>query len=145
IVAIDYAHTPDALERTSQTARALAGKQRLIVVFGAGGGRDRQKRAPMGRAVGERADYAIITNDNPRKEDPNEIARAVAQGARKGGRAHVSIVLDRRQAIFDAIQMARPGDCVLIAGKGHEQTQEIGDQTLPFSDAEVAREALTVR
>ncbi len=142
IVAIDYAHTPDALERTCETARALAGKQRLIVVFGAGGSRDRQKRTPMGRAVGQCADYAIVTNDNPRKEDPNEIARAVAQGARKGGRAHVSIVLDRRQAIFEAIRMAQPGDCVLIAGKGHEQTQEIGDQTLPFSDAAVAREAL---
>jgi UDP-N-acetylmuramoyl-L-alanyl-D-glutamate--2,6-diaminopimelate ligase len=142
IVAIDYAHTPDALQRTCETARKLAGNQRLIVVFGAGGSRDREKRAPMGRAVGEQADFAVITNDNPRNEDPNEIAKAVAQGARKGGRAHVDMVLDRRQAIIEAMKLARPGDCVLIAGKGHEEIQEVGNQKLPFSDRDVALEAL---
>jgi UDP-N-acetylmuramoyl-L-alanyl-D-glutamate--2,6-diaminopimelate ligase len=142
VVAIDYAHTPDAVRRTCQTARALAAKHRLIVVFGAGGGRDKDKREPMGRAVGELADYAIITNDNPRKEAPESIARALARGCRKGGRAHVQTTLDRRAAIFAAVGLARPGDVVLVAGKGHEQDQEIGDHKIPFSDAKVIREAI---
>lgn len=142
VVAIDYAHTPDAVKRTCATARSLSGKGRLIVVFGAGGGRDTDKREPMGRAVGEVADYAIITNDNPRKEDPELIAKALARGCRKGGRAHVQVTLDRREAIFAAVRLARPGDVILVAGKGHERDQEIGDQKIPFSDAEVIQEAV---
>jgi UDP-N-acetylmuramoyl-L-alanyl-D-glutamate--2,6-diaminopimelate ligase len=145
IVAIDYAHTPDAMIRTCQTARTLAGKERLFVVFGAGGGADRDKREPMGRAVGESADEAFITNDNPRNEPPEAIAKVLAQGCRKGGRAHVQIILDRREAIFAAIQKARPGDCVLIAGKGHESTQTVGKVSTPFSDVAVAKEALMRR
>jgi UDP-N-acetylmuramoyl-L-alanyl-D-glutamate--2,6-diaminopimelate ligase len=142
VVAIDYAHTPDAVQRTCRTARTLAGKNRLIVVFGAGGGRDKDKREPMGRAVGELADYAFITNDNPRKEDPESIARALARGCRKGGRAHVQTTLDRRDAIVAAIRLAGPGDVVLVAGKGHEKDQEIGDRKIPFSDADTILEAI---
>lgn len=142
VVAIDYAHTPDALARTCQTGRALAGPNRLIAVFGAGGGADKEKRGPMGRAVGERADYAIVTNDNPRREDPKAIAETVAKGCRKGGRAHVRITLDRRRAIREAVQLAKPGDVIVVLGKGHEKVQEIGDEKVPFSDADVIKEAI---
>ncbi|MBK7582460.1 MAG: UDP-N-acetylmuramyl-tripeptide synthetase [Myxococcales bacterium] len=137
-VAIDYAHTPDALARTAATARELAGSSRVIIVFGAGGGADPEKREPMGRAVGERADECIVTNDNPRAEDPRSIAKSVARGAERGGRAYVQIELDRRAAIEKALSRAKPGDVVVIAGKGHERGQVIGTETLPFSDVEEA-------
>jgi UDP-N-acetylmuramoyl-L-alanyl-D-glutamate--2,6-diaminopimelate ligase len=143
MVAVDFAHTPDALARTCDSARALAGNHRVIVVFGAGGGRDKEKRRPMGQAVGERADVAWITNDNPRHEDPSEIAKGVAAGCRKGGRAYVKTELDRRRAIEQALGEARSGDVVVIAGKGHETGQTIGTETLPFSDLETARQVLT--
>jgi UDP-N-acetylmuramoyl-L-alanyl-D-glutamate--2,6-diaminopimelate ligase len=142
LVAIDYAHTPDALLRTCRTARQLAGKGRLIVVFGAGGGRDSDKREPMGRAVGQFADYAVITNDNPRNEPPEAIAAALARGCRKGGRAHTLTRLDRREAILHAVRLAQPGDLVLVAGKGHERDQEIAEQRVSFSDAEIIKEAI---
>lgn len=145
IVAVDYAHTPDALERTCASARRLAGENRLIVVFGAGGMRDQDKRGPMGRAVGEAADHAFITNDNPRNETPAAIAHALSEGCRAGKRAVVHVLLDRKEAIEAAIRLANPGDCVLIAGKGHERTQTIGKQELPFSDVDVAREAVQRR
>lgn len=145
LVVVDYAHTPDALRRTCQTARTLAGKHRLIVVFGAGGARDRDKRSPMGRAVGEQADYAIIANDNPRQEDPKVIAKALAEGCRRGGRAHVRVLLDRRAAILTAVGMAHDHDCVLIAGKGHEREQELPEGKVPFSDVDVALKALGER
>ena len=135
IVAVDYAHTPDALVRTCETARALA-TGKVSVVFGAGGGRDVEKREVMGRAVGERADYAFITTDNPRHEDPALIAEAVARGCRRGGRAYPRLVPDRREAIRQAIESARPGDVVVVAGRGHERTQLIGDTEQPFSDVE---------
>lgn len=135
LVAVDYAHTPDALVRTCETARALA-RGNVTVVFGAGGGRDVEKREVMGRAVGERADYAFITTDNPRHEDPAQIAEAVARGCRRGGRAYPRLVPDRREAIRQAIQSARAGDVVVIAGRGHERTQLIGDAEQPFSDVE---------
>jgi UDP-N-acetylmuramoyl-L-alanyl-D-glutamate--2,6-diaminopimelate ligase len=134
LVAIDYAHTPDALARTGDTARALAGTGRVIVVFGAGGGRDATKRDAMGRAIGERAELAIVTSDNPRNEDPRVIARAVARGCRRGGRAHVRIEIDRRTAIARALEAARRDDVVVIAGKGHEKGQEIAGVVHPFSD-----------
>mgnify|MGYP001183627292 CR=1 FL=1 len=143
LVAVDFAHTPDALARTCDSARALAGNHRVIVVFGAGGGRDKEKRRPMGQAVGQRADVAWITNDNPRHEDPSEIAKTVAAGCRKGGRAYVKTELDRRLAIESALGEARAGDVVVIAGKGHETGQSIGAETLPFSDLEEARRMLT--
>ena len=140
LVVIDYAHTPDALLRTLDAAREIAGDGRVLAVFGAGGERDQDKREPMGRAVGQRADVAIVTNDNPRSEDPQQIAKAVAAGCRRGGRAYVTVELERRRAIERALTEARAGDVVLIAGKGHEVGQEIAGQVHPFSDeAEVRR------
>jgi UDP-N-acetylmuramoyl-L-alanyl-D-glutamate--2,6-diaminopimelate ligase len=145
LVAVDFAHTPDALARTADTARAIAGTGRVFLVFGAGGGKDEPKREPMGRAAGERADYVIITTDNPRHDDPAQIAAALAKGARRGGRAHVRIELDRARAIRVALEQARPGDVVVITGKGHETGQTIGNVTTPFSDAEQVRLALGLR
>lgn len=142
LVAVDFAHTPDALARTCEAARALARSRRVIVVFGAGGGRDKAKRGPMGRAVGERADLAWVTNDNPRQEEPAAIAKAVAAGCRKGGRAYVRVELDRRRAIEAALAEAAPGDVVVIAGKGHERGQSIGTETLPFSDIDEVQRVL---
>ena len=128
LVAIDYAHSPDALARTMATARALAGEGRVIAAFGAGGGADPGKRGPMGAAVGDAADLAIVTSDNPRGEDPAAIAAALAGGA-AGRRAEVRVELDRRRAIAAALAAAGAGDVVVIAGKGHE--------ALPASDHEV--------
>ncbi len=145
ICVVDYAHTPDALERTCDAARMLAtslGGSRVLVVFGAGGNRDPKKRAPMGEAVARRADVAFITNDNPRKERPIEIANAVLGGCRKASSCRVVLELDRRAAIAKAIQEAKPRDIVVICGKGHETGQEIGSEKLPFDDAEVTREIL---
>ena len=115
---------------------------RLVVVFGAGGESTPEKRGPMGAAVGERADLAIVTNDNPRKEDPQAIADAVARGVAEGGKAQVEVELDRELAIRRAWEGAKPGDVVVVAGKGHETGQIIGDETRPFSDRDLAR-ALT--
>jgi len=112
----------------------------VILVCGAGGDKDHEKREPMGRAVGERADWALITSDNPRHEDPRQIAEAVARGARRGGRAHVQLELDRERAIERALSGARPNDVLVIAGKGHERGQLVAGVELPFSDHEcVAR------
>ncbi len=138
-VFVDYAHTPDALEEVLGTLRPLT-KGRLICVFGAGGDRDRSKRPWMGRAVDRLANLAIITNDNPRTEDPVEIAADLVTGFRSPARA--TTILDRRQAIEWALQQAAPGDTVLIAGKGHETTQTIGTEEFAFDDREVARTAL---
>ena len=145
VVAVDYAHTPDALARMCDTARELAGSGKVVVVFGAGGERDAEKRGPMGRAVGSRADTAIVTTDNPRRENPSKIANAVAAGCRKGGRAYVKLEPDRSRAIEHAVSSARPGDVVLIAGKGHETGQTIGTETHPFSDIDEARKVLGLR
>jgi UDP-N-acetylmuramoyl-L-alanyl-D-glutamate--2,6-diaminopimelate ligase len=142
LVAVDYAHTPDALARTCDAARALASGARVLVVFGAGGGADPEKREPMGRAVGARADVAIVTTDNPRREDPKQIARSLSRGAQRGGRAYVAVELDRRAAIRQAFDRAKPGDVIVLAGKGHELGQTVGDETLPFSDVEEARKCL---
>ncbi|MEA2753123.1 MAG: UDP-N-acetylmuramoyl-L-alanyl-D-glutamate--2,6-diaminopimelate ligase, partial [Myxococcales bacterium] len=140
-VVVDYGHSPDALARTVQTARKLT-KGVLSVVFGAGGQRDREKRAPMGEAA-RPADHVILTSDNPRAEDPAEIARAIASGLQ--GHASVRTELDRRAAIASAIASAGADDVVLIAGKGHETEQQVGQATRPFSDVEVAKEALARR
>lgn len=142
VVAVDYAHTPDALVRTCATARALAGTGRVIVVFGAGGDTDAGKRGPMGEAVGSQADVAVITTDNPRHEDPREIAAALIEGALRGGRAEILEVADRRAAIAAAVAEARAGDVVVVAGKGHEVGQTIGEETLPFSDRDEVRALL---
>jgi UDP-N-acetylmuramoyl-L-alanyl-D-glutamate--2,6-diaminopimelate ligase len=143
IVLVDYAHTPDALERVL-AAVAPPSPARLICVFGCGGDRDPQKRFPMGRAVGERAHYAIVTNDNPRSEAPEAIAAAVELGLRAAG-ANYEVCLDREQAIERAVSRAQPGDVLLIAGKGHETYQIMGPNTLPFDDREQARLALARR
>src|SRR5882762_335877 len=137
-VFVDYAHTPDALLNVLKTLREL-GPQRLIVVFGCGGNRDREKRPLMGQVVDQNADYAIITSDNPRKEDPDKIIAEVEKGFRGN---HFEKITDRAQAISRAIEIAQPRDIVLIAGKGHENYQEFADHTVPFEDIQVARRAV---
>ena len=136
-VIVDYAHTPDSLATVLQAAREL-GDGRLIVVFGAGGDRDRGKRPLMGRVARERADLAIVTSDNPRSEDPLAIIQDVLQGTG----TDIEIDPDRRSAIARALTLAAAGDVVVIAGKGHEQGQEIGDVVHPFDDRAVVREYL---
>ena len=134
---VDYAHTPHALDIVLRAARGL-GDGRVICVFGAGGDRDRGKRPLMGAVAAERADVVVVTSDNPRREDPLAIIQDVLQGAGTG----VEIDPDRRTAIGRAVTLARPGDVVVIAGKGHEQGQETDGVVMPFDDRVVAREAL---
>jgi UDP-N-acetylmuramoyl-L-alanyl-D-glutamate--2,6-diaminopimelate ligase len=136
-VIVDYAHTPDSLDIVLQAAREL-GSGRLICVFGAGGDRDRGKRPLMGAVAAQRADLVIVTSDNPRSEDPLAIIQDVLQGAG----TDVEIDPDRRSAIRRAVEVAGPGDIVVIAGKGHEQGQELGGAIAPFDDRAVVREAL---
>jgi UDP-N-acetylmuramoyl-L-alanyl-D-glutamate--2,6-diaminopimelate ligase len=141
-VVIDYAHTEDALGRTCDTGRQLLdelGGSRLIVVFGAGGDRDAEKRVPMGEAVGSRADLAIVTNDNPRDEPPEIIANAILAGLKRGGRAECVVELDRARAIARALDSAKPNDVVLICGKGHETEQTIASMHTHFDDAACVR------
>ena len=137
-VFVDYAHTDDALLNVVKTCRDL-NPARLILVFGCGGDRDRAKRPLMGAVADQYADHAIVTSDNPRKEDPEAIIKEVAAGFK--GRNFETIV-DRREAINRAIGLAGPRDIVLIAGKGHEKYQEFSDHTVPFDDIEVAQRAL---
>jgi UDP-N-acetylmuramoyl-L-alanyl-D-glutamate--2,6-diaminopimelate ligase len=139
-VLVDYAHTPDSLATVLDAARGL-GSGRVIVVFGAGGDRDRGKRPLMGRVAVERSDLAIVTSDNPRSEDPLAIIQDVLQGTG----VDVEIDPDRRSAIARAIALASEGDVVVIAGKGHEQGQDVGGVVAPFDDREAAREALRGR
>lgn len=135
---VDYAHTPDALQRTLATARRFVGAgARLIVVFGAGGNRDAGKRPAMGRAAAESADLVIITSDNPRDEDPQDIADAIAAGI-PAGTSRVT-ELDRRAAIAAALAQAGPADVIVVAGKGHETIQETRGALLPFDDREEIR------
>ena len=141
-VLVDYAHSPDSLEKILHLA-AQVSTGRRIVVFGCGGDRDRTKRPIMGRIATRLADYAVFTSDNPRSEDPVAIIRDIEQGA--GGADNRESIPDRRAAIARGITLARPGDVVVIAGKGHETYQIIGDQVGPFDDREVAREALRAR
>lgn len=142
-VIIDYAHTPDALEKVLQSARELAnaGDGRLIAVFGCGGDRDRGKRPLMGSVAGRLADHVIVTSDNPRSEDPGFIADQIAEGL-AGQAAEWDTVLDRRTAIIAAARLARPGDVIVLAGKGHESYQEIQGVRTVFSDRAEARAAL---
>ncbi|MDQ1532246.1 MAG: UDP-N-acetylmuramoyl-L-alanyl-D-glutamate--2,6-diaminopimelate ligase, partial [Actinomycetota bacterium] len=138
-VLVDYAHTPEALEQAIAAARSIAEPDgRVIVVFGCGGDRDRQKRPKMGAAA-ERADLAVLTSDNPRSEDPAAIAADVVAGVPE---RRLVVQLDRRAAIRDALAIAHVGDVVLIAGKGHEQGQISAGVTVPFDDRTVAREEL---
>jgi len=145
---VDYAHSPDALENVLQTLRQLT-KGKLITVFGCGGDRDRGKRPDMGKVAGKYSDLVIITSDNPRGEDPGEIAGDIELGVKESGLKRISIgspikeggyeiILDRRKAIQSAINMAKKKDVVLIAGKGHEDYQIVGSRKRHFDDVEEA-------
>jgi UDP-N-acetylmuramoyl-L-alanyl-D-glutamate--2,6-diaminopimelate ligase len=142
-IIVDYAHTPDSLLQVLLNARGLV-QRRLIVVFGAGGDRDPGKRPLMGQAAARLADEVIVTNDNPRTEDPAKIADAVAKGVEEnaGFGLRWKIELDRRQAIREAIGIAAPGDVVVIAGKGHEDYQILGTEKIHFDDREETRAAV---
>jgi UDP-N-acetylmuramoyl-L-alanyl-D-glutamate--2,6-diaminopimelate ligase len=147
MVVVDYAHTDDALRNLLETARPLA-HGRLITVFGCGGDRDRTKRPLMGAVAGRLSDVIVITSDNPRREDPgriiDEVQRGITTDTRRPG-SQLFAIADRRIAIMKAIETARAGDLVLLAGKGHEKYQIIGDASLPFDDVAVARDVLARR
>ncbi len=156
VVLVDYAHTPDALVRALASVRALA-KGRVVVVFGCGGDRDRAKRGPMGEAAAQGADLVVVTNDNPRTEDPSEIVRPIVASLERhglaatvpdllGARAKAYVVeLDRARAIEAAVLAAAPGDTVIVCGKGHEEYQIVGDRRAPFDDRVEARRSLALR
>ena len=144
---VDYAHSPDAIERVLRAAREDTGG-RLIAVVGAGGDRDRGKRPLMGDTAARLADVLVITDDNPRSEDPRAIRLAIREGADQvapAGRAEIHEVGDRRSAITVAVGLAEAGDVVLVLGKGHEQGQEAAGVVTPFDDADVLRAALAAR
>lgn len=157
-VIVDYSHKPEALRFALQALREY-GEGRILTVFGCGGDRDRQKRPLMGKISGSLSDLTVITSDNPRSEDPLAIIRAVEEGLKGEGIPFFppeelpslpplpayTVVPDRREAICLAVRLARTGDRVLIAGKGHETYQIWGDQTLHFDDREEARKALEAR
>jgi UDP-N-acetylmuramoyl-L-alanyl-D-glutamate--2,6-diaminopimelate ligase len=153
-VLVDYAHTPDAVEKVLRTLRPLT-PGRLITVFGCGGDRDRGKRPLMAQAAARWSDRIVATSDNPRTEDPGAILADVERGLEPGRRvpaerlAHAeggyTVLADRREAIQLAVAIARPGDTVLIAGKGHEDYQIVGREKFPFSDPDEARRALRRR
>jgi len=142
-VVVDYAHTDDALKNLLETARPLAAG-RVITVFGCGGDRDATKRPLMGAVAARLSDLVIVTSDNPRSENPERIIAEIRRGMAREQGAVIEMA-DRRQAIERAIKEARPGDLVLIAGKGHEKYQVIGDRTIPFDDVDVAGSALARR
>ncbi|WP_306305953.1 glutamate ligase domain-containing protein [Methylomonas koyamae] len=133
---MDYAHSPDALEKV---LKAIKGKQRLRLVFGCGGDRDKGKRPEMGRIAETWADQVIVTDDNPRSEAPAAIVADILAGCRS---EKVTVINDRATAINTAIQQAAPDDCVLIAGKGHEDYQEIAGVKWPFSDSALVQQTL---
>ena len=136
-VFVDYAHTPDALQKLLETVSSFT-SGRLITVFGCGGERDREKRAPMGRIAKTLSDIVIITSDNPRREEPEKIIADILRGV--PSREGVFVIPDRREAIFKALSLKNPEDSVVIAGKGHEDYQIIGPEKIPFSDREAVRE-----
>jgi UDP-N-acetylmuramoyl-L-alanyl-D-glutamate--2,6-diaminopimelate ligase len=143
-VVVDYAHTDDALRNLTALARefvARGGTARVLTVFGCGGDRDRAKRPLMGEAAGRGSDFVVLTSDNPRSEDPRAIINDAVVGLQKTG-VKYTVEVDRRKAIALAIAEARPGDIVLLAGKGHEKVQVTREGSLPFDDVAVAREAL---
>ena len=147
-VVVDYAHTDDALRNLLETARPLA-PRRLVTVFGCGGDRDKTKRPLMGMVAARLSDVVVITSDNPRSEEPQRIIEEIKRGipaSGQGGRPlNVHTIVDRREAIERAVEESEPGDVVLIAGKGHEKYQQIGDRVLPFDDGAIARTALERR
>jgi UDP-N-acetylmuramoyl-L-alanyl-D-glutamate--2,6-diaminopimelate ligase len=137
-VFVDYAHTDDALRNVLIALRQVS-SGRIIAVFGCGGERDKDKRPKMGNVVTELADYAVVTNDNPRSEDPQEIINDIKRGIFKD---NYRVIFDRREAIRQSLTLAKSGDIVLIAGKGHEDYQIFQDRKIHFDDREVARECL---
>ena len=143
-VVVDYAHTDDALRNVTKLAREITEQSagRVLTVFGCGGDRDTTKRPLMGKAAGEGSDVVVVTSDNPRSENPDAIIEQILPGLR-GTSAEVIVEPDRAKAIYTALEQARAGDLVLIAGKGHEKTQTIGTQVLPFDDAAIAARILT--
>ncbi|HCJ10679.1 MAG TPA: UDP-N-acetylmuramoyl-L-alanyl-D-glutamate--2,6-diaminopimelate ligase [Clostridiales bacterium] len=144
VAVVDYAHTPDGLENVLEAARALR-PRRVITVFGCGGDRDRAKRPLMGEVAARLSDFCVVTSDNPRSEDPLAIIEEIRPGLERAGRRMgVDFIEepDRRRAIAAAVRAARPGDLVLVAGKGHETYQIFGDRTVPFDDRDVLREAI---
>lgn len=138
-VIIDYAHTPDALQKVITSLKKIEHKN-LIVVFGCGGDRDRSKRPVMGAITTTLADYVIVTSDNPRTEDPQRILLDIEVGIKKVGKTNYEIIPDRKEAIFKALSIAKPNDIVLLAGKGHENYQIIGTQKIPFDEREIIKE-----
>jgi UDP-N-acetylmuramoyl-L-alanyl-D-glutamate--2,6-diaminopimelate ligase len=143
-VLVDYSHTPDSLENALRAARAVC-RGKVLLVFGCGGDRDRGKRPIMGGIAARLADAAVVTSDNPRSEDPQAIIDEILVGIPDGARGRIAVEADRRAAIDLALADARAGDVVLIAGKGHESGQIIGDQRIPFLDSDVAGEWLRAR
>jgi UDP-N-acetylmuramoyl-L-alanyl-D-glutamate--2,6-diaminopimelate ligase len=141
VIVRDYAHTPDALERVLAALRSIT-PGRLVVLFGAGGDRDRGKRPVMGTIAARAADIAIVTSDNPRTEDPDRIIEEIEAGMH--GVDHLRIS-DRREAIREAVALLRPGDCLLLAGKGHETYQVLGTERVPFDEREIVGEFLAQR
>jgi len=142
-VVVDYAHTPDGLQVLLDSARALAAGHRVLCVFGCGGDRDRDKRPVMGAVATRGADVAVVTSDNPRHEDPDAIIADVVGGVAPG--SEIIVRPDRAEAIELVVDMAVPGDVVVVAGKGHETEIEIGDERLPFDDRRVAAAAVARR
>ena len=144
MVVVDYAHTDDALQKLLETARELHPTGRMITLFGCGGERDRSKRPLMGAAAGRLSNVVILSSDNPRSEDPLKIINDALVGLQRTS-AKVLVEPDRERAIELALEQARPGDIVLLAGKGHETTQVLKDRTIEFDDREVARRILRER
>lgn len=143
-VMVDYAHSDDSLKNLLETVSELNPK-RIIVVFGAGGDRDKKKRPKMGEVAGRYANIIILTSDNPRSEDPISIIKDIEKGLKKSGNRNYIIIPDRREAIYKAISIAEEGDFVVLAGKGHEEYQIIGNERIPFSDREIAESAMEER
>jgi len=138
-ILVDYAHTDEALKNLLETAAHITSRK-IILVFGAGGDRDKSKRSRMGEAAGKTAHWSIITSDNPRSEDPRDIISDIEKGIKKTGTQEYEIIPDRRKAIRKALSMSEKGDYILIAGKGHEKVQIIKDKVIPFDDVQVAKD-----
>ena len=139
---IDYAHSPDGLKNILTTANEMK-KGRVVLVFGCGGDRDQTKRPIMGKIGGSMSDFAYVTSDNPRTEDPASIVAMVEEGVKESG-GNYQVIVDRREAIKEAILHAKPEDMVVIAGKGHEDYQILGTEKVHFDDFEEAKKALAL-